>query len=120
MECPSLQLMEGCLLWTFFTMRPSILEEPRLPWGILSMIKYRIGGKAKSGRGAVAKPLKLLVALVVESCLGGRSSQFKADVEGFGNLLSGFCFNFCLAVNIPSTRSGWQIPKSEQLNDCKY
>lgn len=78
------------------------------------MIKYSTGGQAKHARGTVAKPLELLVVPLVEICPGGRSSQFKADLEGFRNLLSGFCFNCCLAVNnIPSTQSGWQIPKSE-------
>lgn len=113
MEYPSLQLMEEYLLWTFFTVKPNILEEPGLLWRTLSMIKYSTGGQAKHARGTVVKPLELLVVPLVEICPGGRSSQFKADLEGFRNLLSGFCFNCCLAVNIPSTQSGWQIPKSE-------
>lgn len=112
-ECPLLQLMEECFLWTFFSMRPNILAAPRLLWRILSMIKYRVGGKAILARGAVAKPLELVVVPLVESCPGGRSSQFKDDLEGFGILLSGFCFSCCLAVNVPSTQSRWQISKSE-------
>lgn len=113
MECPLLRLMEECLLWTFFTMRPKILEEPRLLWRALDVIEYRTGGKAKSACGAEAKPQELLVVPLIERCPGGRSSQFKADLEGFGNLLSGFYFNCCLTVNIPSAQNGWQISKSE-------
>lgn len=63
--------MEGCPLWTFFTVKPNISEVPGLIWAILSMIKYRIGVKAKSAHGAVAKSLELVISLVANRP-GGR------------------------------------------------
>ena len=49
-----------------------MLEVPGLIWRTLSMIKYRIGGEAKSARGAVAKSLELMVVSLVENSPGGR------------------------------------------------
>lgn len=116
-ESPSLRWMAGCPLWTFSPWN-QIFEKYLGRCGELSVwLSAQL--ENQNLHVVLWKVLALVAVSLVGNSPGDGRSQVKADWEGSGNLLPGFCFNCGLAANSPSPRNGWRISKSGSLNDGK-